>query len=98
MSGLQFTPEAAQDLDEIDDYLAQNAPASASRIMNEIEQRCRTVSQFPGLGRARDDLRPGLRSFPSGKYVIFFRVGADGRAQIVRVLHGKRDFDAIFNP
>ena len=32
------------------------------------------LASYPNLGRARDeDLRPGLRSFPVGEYVIIYR-------------------------
>jgi len=99
MNGLQFSPEAAQDLDDIDAYHAQYSQTNAARIIDDIERCCQLLGRFPGMGRARDDLHPGLRSFPSGRYVIFYRSKPDGSAQIVRVLHGSRDFHAIFrNP
>ena len=47
------------------------------------------------MGRARDELAPGLRSFPIGRYVIFYEPLPDGVA-IARVLHGARDIDAGF--
>jgi len=96
MNGLQFTPEAVQDLDDVYDHIAQANPVAAARVVQEIQQRCQTVGQYPGLGRPRDDLQPGLRSFPSGKYVIFFRAVAGGGAQIVRILYGARDFSSVF--
>jgi len=42
------------------------------------------------MGRTRDELVPGLRSLPFGRYVIFYRALDDG-SEIVRVLHGARD-------
>jgi plasmid stabilization system protein ParE len=36
-----------------------------------------------------------MRSITSGSYVIFHRVEAD-RVEIVRVMHGRRDVEAIF--
>jgi len=47
------------------------------------------------MGRLRDELADGLRSFPVGRYVIFYRPIPKG-IEIVRVLHGARDLDAIF--
>ena len=38
-----------------------------------------------------------LRSFPFGRYVIFY-LALPGGIEIVRVLHGARDLDAIFHP
>lgn len=49
------------------------------------------------MGRLRDELTEGLRSFPVGRYVIFYRIVQDG-VEIVRVLHGARDLDSIFRP
>jgi toxin ParE1/3/4 len=48
-------------------------------------------------GRARDELAPGVRSFPFGRYVVFYVPRNDG-VDVVRVLHGARDIDAGFNP
>jgi plasmid stabilization system protein ParE len=49
------------------------------------------LRKVPNAGRSRDiDLRPGLRSFRSGKYVIFYRINP-AALRIIRVLHGKRD-------
>lgn len=42
------------------------------------------------MGRRRDDLINGMRSFPYQAYIIFYRI-TDTTVQIVRVLHGARD-------
>ena len=47
------------------------------------------------MGRARPELAAELRSLPVGKYTIFYLPLSNG-VQIVRVLHGARDIDAIF--
>ena len=47
------------------------------------------------MGRARDELAPDLRSFPFGRYVIFYEPIEDG-IDVVRVLHSARDIDAVF--
>jgi toxin ParE1/3/4 len=44
------------------------------------------------MGRARDDLRPGLRSFPVGQYVIIYTID-DGSVQILHVFHGRQDIE-----
>ena len=49
------------------------------------------------MGRARDELSPGIRSMPFGRYVIFYAPLADG-IDIIRVLHSSRDIDAVFDP
>jgi toxin ParE1/3/4 len=50
------------------------------------------LARYPYLGRARDeDLRPGLRSFPAGDYLIIHRIAEDEVVLILHVMHGSRD-------
>jgi toxin ParE1/3/4 len=51
---------------------------------------------MPGMGRKRDDLGKGLRSFPVKKYLIFYRQAKDD-IEIVRVLHGSRNIEKFFS-
>jgi toxin ParE1/3/4 len=46
------------------------------------------------IGRARPELRPDLRSFPYGAYLILYRAIDDG-AEIVRVVHAARNLDDL---
>jgi toxin ParE1/3/4 len=48
-----------------------------------------------GSGRRREELAPGILSFPFGRYTIFYRASQDA-IEIVRVLHGARDIQSIF--
>jgi toxin ParE1/3/4 len=54
------------------------------------------LHDHPYAGRAREEVRPGLRSVASGPYVIFYRVH-HGVAELVRILDGRRDIDEIFD-
>ncbi|HXP84155.1 MAG TPA: type II toxin-antitoxin system RelE/ParE family toxin [Bryobacteraceae bacterium] len=48
------------------------------------------------MGRSRDeDLRPSLRSFPVGEYVILYRI-QDEDVLILRVLRANRNIEALF--
>jgi toxin ParE1/3/4 len=49
------------------------------------------------MGRARDKLRPGLRSLPVEQYVVIYRILEDA-VEIVAVIHGSRDINAMFEP
>ena len=51
---------------------------------------------MPDMGRLREDLSAGLRSFSVGNYVIFYRP-MKGGIEIARVLHGARDFPPLFD-
>jgi toxin ParE1/3/4 len=88
-------PEAEADLDEIWSYIAQHDPNSADRFIDLIEVRCRLLAENPMMGRSRPELAPGLHSFSIGNYIIFY-VPVDNGMEIVRVVSGFRDIDALF--
>jgi toxin ParE1/3/4 len=90
-----LTGQAKKDLSEIDDFIAEDDPQAANRFLDAFERKCQMLAQFPEMGRRWDDIIPPLRSFPLGKYLIFYSLSEEG-AEIVRVLSGYRDFEAIF--
>ena len=78
-------------------YYAERSERAAKRIRYEIFSRYDLLLQFPHIGRSRDELQKGLRSFPVSDYLIFYRAIEDG-IEIVRVLHGAQDIYSIFPP
>lgn len=90
MPQLRFTENAERDLADIGNFIARDNPINAARFVARVEEHCQLLAAHPLLGRARDELVPGLRSLTFGRYVIFYRALDDG-AEIVRVLHGARD-------
>jgi len=88
---------AETDILEIWDYIADDSLAAADRWVDHLDEQFRVRATQPMMGRARDELAPGVRSFPFGRYVVFY-VPLDDGIDVVRVLHGARDIDAVFNP
>ena len=80
---------------ELDDIWAYIATESASleiadRVIETITDTFLQLSKHPGLGRPRDDLRPGLRTIAVGSYVVVY--GLDGNnVRVLHVVHGRRD-------
>jgi toxin ParE1/3/4 len=67
----------------------------ADNMLRGIERASEAIARNPLARRTRDDLMPGLRSALVSPHTIFFRIqGAN--IEIVRVLHGRRDFPALF--
>ena len=95
MLRIHKSPAAENDLDEIWWYIAQDSPVNADKFIDEIETTCRQLARFTGMGKNRDELHPGLQSFPVGKYLIFY-MPINGGIEIIRVLHGMMDIDALF--
>ena len=91
MSGYALHPGAFRDLDEIRDYLAQQSPDAADRVMSEIFDTFRRLVPFPHQGHTRPDLtsRP-LRFVVAREYLIAY-APEEKPLWIVAVIHGRRN-------
>jgi len=90
-----WSPEALADLDAIWNYYVRVAGRNtADKIGREIGKAVSFPEDYPFGGRSRDEVRPGLRSVVTSPHVVFYRV-VDGAAEIVRVLDGRQDIEAI---
>jgi len=96
MKRLFLSPSARSDLLKIREYIASEDEPAAARVILEIKARFKTLLAFPELGRRRDELKNGIRSFPIKKYVVFYYVTED-RVKVARVLHSAQDIDSIFS-
>ncbi|MBD2179525.1 type II toxin-antitoxin system RelE/ParE family toxin [Aerosakkonema funiforme] len=96
MSNYILSPLAIQDLDDIYDYLARKNLDAAENFVDNIEQKCQTLARFPNMGKSYENLLPQLRGVPLSNYVIFYRQLQNG-IEVVRILSGYRDFEAIFS-
>jgi toxin ParE1/3/4 len=96
MNRYRVSDEARSDLDEIWFYIAQDNPDAADAFIRAVISRFPRLAKMPHLGRLREELSSHLRSFPVGRYVIFYRPFDNG-IEIVRVLHGARDLPPLFD-
>jgi toxin ParE1/3/4 len=97
MTKILKRPRAKSDLLDIWDYIAGDSLDRADNFLDQIESKLQTLSRNPGLGRKREDLLSGLRSFPiSNTYVVFYQEIENG-IDVIRVLHGSRNIEEIFN-
>jgi toxin ParE1/3/4 len=71
--GYALHPAAFADLDDIRDYIAQDNPEAANRVMVEIFDAIRALVSFPHQGHKRTDLtsRP-LRFTLLREYLIAY--------------------------
>ena len=88
-------PRAKADLVEIWDYIADDSENRADAFIETVNQKLTVLAERPNIGRARDELGKNIRSFPVGRYVIFY-MPIQGGIDVVRVLHGARDLDISF--
>ena len=93
----RVAPRAEADLDDIWLYVAKETARMdvATRLIDSITGRFSFLASFPYVGRD-EDLGAGSRSFAVGEYVIVYCIeGAD--VLILRVVHGRRDLEALFD-
>src|SRR6202789_936217 len=93
----RVAPEAEAELYNIWYYVAKESGSVeiADRLIDSITERFYLLPCHPHVGRHRDEgLRPGLRSFPVGEYVILYRV-EELDVLILHVFRGSRDIEAL---
>jgi toxin ParE1/3/4 len=78
--------------------LEQWGDRKAAAYIDAIKERYEWLATNPMLGRSRDEVRHGLRSFPQGSHMIFYRAIEDG-IEIAGIPHAASDFGTYFeNP
>lgn len=98
MSRFRLSEQAKADLDSIWDYIgiAKNNPNAARRQLEMLYDKFTLLASQPLLGQSCEKFGPGLRVFPAGSYVIFYRP-IKRRIEVQRVLHGSRDIDGLMS-
>ncbi len=96
MARILRTAQSRQDYAEIWDHIAADNLVAADRLLDRFDDTLALLAVAPGIGRLCEELAPGLRSFPVGNYLIFYRPINDG-IEFIRVLHGARDIPQLFN-
>lgn len=92
-----FGPQAAEDLESLYRFIAAERPGNAVSFIRRIRDRCGLLADFPLAGRARDDLRPGLRLLAFERRVVIAYAVRSNDIDILRILYGGRDIDAILD-
>ncbi len=88
---------ALNDLNEAAEFIAQDNPESASRVLKRIWEAVQMLADHPHAGRA--GRVPGTRELviAGTPFIIPYRV-VENTVQILRVLHGKREWPHHFSP
>ena len=94
MTRYWLTKLAEADLEEIHDYIATGSPPRADQYIDSLMDDCQTIRDYPFIGSDRSEFGAGVRVFPVGSHLIFYRiVGPD--VEILRFLHGRRDIKSL---
>jgi toxin ParE1/3/4 len=87
---LRWSKPAEQDLDQIADFIGQDSPAAAARVVLELIDQTEThLSRNVGIGRAGRVIGTRELVIAGLPYIIPYRV-RDGIIEVLRVLHTSR--------
>ena len=92
----QLTPEAELDLRGIWLYTrATWGTEKANSYLKQLESGFERLCDHPEIGKRRDEVRSGYRSFAQKQHVIFYRDN-EQQIEIIRVLHSRMDLEGRF--
>ena len=93
MSRYVLSPRAQEDLSEIWDYSVERwGMDQADSNLRLLQRAIEVIAADPRVGTSCDEVRAGYRKYPAGSHMLLYRQSQAG-IDIVRVLHGRMDFD-----
>ena len=97
MSGYVLGADAARDLDDIWEYIAEDSIDAADRWIDRLFDAFEALGRTPGMGHKREDLTAYTVLFwPVGSYLVIY--GAERLPiEIVAVTQGSRDIPAFLH-
>lgn len=101
-SNVVFRRQAQEDIDIIAHYIAGDNQEAAERFLAALDDLCELLMHTPDIGSARIFQSPlllGLRVLSLKKfekYLIFYRLH-DDEIEIIRVIHGARNYPSFFS-
>jgi len=92
MAVLTWTPEAITWLKEIHDYIAEDNPDAARRVVAGIQQRARVLRDYPKLGHVyRSEPDGEVRLLLYGHYRIAYLLASEDLVHVLGVFHAAMD-------
>ena len=98
---LRITPLAREDIIILAEHIAMDSIDAADRFLDAVQGTCEELVHMPEIGsscRFKNEKASGIRvkTVPGFEnHLIFYRPSDDGLL-IVRVLHGARDWQNLF--
>lgn len=92
-----LTQKARSDLVVIGDYIAQDNPKRAVSFVRELAASARQIGETPqGFALVPGYEDQGIRRKPYRAYSIFYWI-VEGHVDVLHILHGAQDHDAILS-
>lgn len=85
---------AVADLEAIWVYTVEQwGVEQADRYLKSLFTCFEDLAESPQLGRQRDEVKAGYRSFPQGRHVVFYMVVSAG-IEVIGIVHQSADVEA----
>ncbi len=92
MARLNWTREAETWLRDIFEYIAQDNPEAAARVVEGIYQRAQVLREFPQIGHRYEGIRDReVRILLYGHYRIAYLIKSEEEIDILGVFHSALD-------
>ena len=88
--GFELHPLAARDITEIWEYIAEDNPAAARRVREDILDAIRALIPFPHQGHRRPDLTSRPLRFKRMRDYLIAYAPDEKPLWVVAVMHGRR--------
>ena len=94
MAEIRWTEEAERWLRDIHDYISQDNPAAASRVITGIYERAQILRGFPESGyRYKSEAEGNIRILLYGHYRIAYLTKGKENVDILGVFHSALDIE-----
>ena len=93
MAELKWTTEAERRFREIYNYISEDAPPAAQRVIKGIYERVQVLLAFPEIGHQYRIGDRNIRVLLYGHYRIPYLLRSDGDIDILGVFHGAMDWE-----
>lgn len=92
-----LSPRALADLAHIwDTTMEEWGEVQADHYTDALDARCGWLAANPYLGKDRSEVRAGLRSFPQGEHLVFYRIIENNGIEIVAFPYQRQDLPWAF--
>ncbi len=95
---IEFSSGALRDLKDIFDWIAQDSPATALRVVGRLRQNIEILADFPHLGKAGRIENTFELSATGLPYIVIYRLGFRGEPDnilIEAILHTSRKYPSV---
>ncbi len=86
---------ALANLDAEAEYIAQDSPAAAARVVTRIQRAVENLRRFPALGRPGRVMGTREQVVPETPYIVPYRV-RNKVVEVLRIFHGSRRWPRHF--